>query len=232
MRKYVLASGLVIAAGLGAYVAIGAANMGQGPTLGRLERLPRYGGRASPIAVTGLTIAACTSGKTNTCLQSQTFNSATWTKSGGGGSTAPTVTANAGVAPDGTTTADRVQFNLTALNGYSVIYQAGACPNATASSAGVYYKAFGANCTTYFCHATVTNTENCVAFTATSTWQRFTDNNRTASSDRTIYIGNLSYSTGVPGTAACDVLLWQADCQDSTTLGGPILTTTDPVICP
>jgi hypothetical protein len=48
----------------------------------------------------------------NSCLQSTAFDDATWTKSGSGVALAPVVTANFAVAPDGTTTADRIQFDL------------------------------------------------------------------------------------------------------------------------
>lgn len=48
----------------------------------------------------------------NLLRQSQTFDSATWTKTNTGGGASPTVTADYAVAPDGTMTADRVQFSL------------------------------------------------------------------------------------------------------------------------
>ena len=50
----------------------------------------------------------------NLLLRSQEFDNASWAKTAGGTASIPVVTANAATAPDGTTTADRVQF---ALNG-------------------------------------------------------------------------------------------------------------------
>lgn len=52
--------------------------------------------------------------RTNTCLRSAEFDNSYHTKGNGGTGSVPTVTANAGTAPDGTATADRIQF---ALNG-------------------------------------------------------------------------------------------------------------------
>lgn len=52
--------------------------------------------------------------RTNLLLRSEEFDNASWVKENAGVGSVPTVTPNAGVAPDGNTTADRVQF---ALNG-------------------------------------------------------------------------------------------------------------------
>jgi hypothetical protein len=51
-------------------------------------------------------------GSQNLCLQSQTFDNASWVLDNSG-ATNPTVTANYGTAPDGTSTADRIQLNKT-----------------------------------------------------------------------------------------------------------------------
>lgn len=53
---------------------------------------------------------------TNLLLRSQEFDNAAWTKVSGGNGADPTVTANAAVAPDGTTTADEIVFNRGASN--------------------------------------------------------------------------------------------------------------------
>lgn len=52
------------------------------------------------------------SGTTNVSLASQDITAAAWNVSSGGSSTAPTRTADTSVAPDGTTTADRVQTSV------------------------------------------------------------------------------------------------------------------------
>jgi hypothetical protein len=50
----------------------------------------------------------------NLLLRSEEFDNASWVKLLLGAAIAPVVTANAGTAPDGTTTADRVQFDIVA----------------------------------------------------------------------------------------------------------------------
>ena len=69
--------------------------------------------------------------RTNLCLQSQTFDNASWTWN------AATISANAAVAPDGTTTADKLVE--TATNDWHVVYQAGFALAANTHS--VYAKA-------------------------------------------------------------------------------------------
>ena len=66
---------------------------------------------------------------TNTCKQSQTFNSATWTKSAGA------VTADATTAPDGTSTADL--FTPTATSAFHYMYGTGSGTNAAGTQS--YY---------------------------------------------------------------------------------------------
>ena len=68
---------------------------------------------------------------TNLCLQSQTFDNATWAKSN------VTVTADAAVAPDGTTTADRIEVTAAAS---TTLYQQNITATATAATASIYVK--------------------------------------------------------------------------------------------
>jgi hypothetical protein len=49
---------------------------------------------------------------TNSCLQSTAFDNASWAKTGSGLALVPVVTPDFAIAPDGTLTADRVQFDL------------------------------------------------------------------------------------------------------------------------
>jgi hypothetical protein len=73
---------------------------------------------------------------TNICLQSEDF-ATTWTKSG------TTVSADAAVAPDGTTTADEITFTTGA--GYNSIYQSVTVVDATSYTASVFAKAGATN---------------------------------------------------------------------------------------
>src|SRR5688500_13085954 len=55
--------------------------------------------------------------RTNLMVRSQEFDNAVWTKNATGAGVAPVVTANYAVAPDGTTSAERVQFSATPSSG-------------------------------------------------------------------------------------------------------------------
>jgi hypothetical protein len=63
---------------------------------------------------------------TNLLLRSEEFDNASWTNVVGGTGVAPIVTANAGIAPDGNTTADRIQLNVgagTLTTDFSILNQ-------------------------------------------------------------------------------------------------------------
>jgi hypothetical protein len=57
------------------------------------------------------------SGRRNLLTRTEEFNNAAWAKAAQGDGVAPVVTANAGLAPDGTTTAERVQFSRGTVGG-------------------------------------------------------------------------------------------------------------------
>jgi hypothetical protein len=112
-----------------------------GPTLGQVGAGALYGMKHESVSVTRASTKTCVkadgsvvsvgSGKpcvepkglliepahTNLCLRSQEFDNAAWAKNSGGASSAPVVTANAAVAPDGTMTADRVDFSAVNASG-------------------------------------------------------------------------------------------------------------------
>ena len=62
--------------------------------------------------------------RTNEALRSSDWANAVWVGASGGVA-APTITADQAVAPDGTTTADRIQVPATTSGQYSYIYQSG-----------------------------------------------------------------------------------------------------------
>lgn len=168
--------------------------------------------------------------RTNNCPRSQSFDNATWAKIGSGAA-APIVTANAAVAPDGTTTAEEVVFAATpnTANRSSVVDIAGACAG-TRDSAGVYVKGASGSGTLQVCMDTggSPGEANCTSSVYVSTsWSRISRNNQTGRTR--ILIGNVTNNAGI-SQSANDVFLWQADCQPNTTtnpvLGEPILTTT------
>jgi len=81
--------------------------------------------------------------RTNLCLRSQTFDNASWTKAAGGGASVPVVTADQGVAPDGTTTADKVVF-VAPVSGDISTLSAAPATGAGTYTGSIYIKAFAA----------------------------------------------------------------------------------------
>jgi hypothetical protein len=156
--------------------------------------------------------------RTNLILQSQNFDNASWVKTGAGGAPAPIVTANAGVAPDGTTTADRVYFDTTGGTA-SVLGQSIA--GAIGYTFSIYLKSnTGTNQTIYLRSdsSPITGT----TITATNTWQRFTFTAPTWSST-TRDIGLDLRSTLA---ATSDLLVWGAQWEASDIATDYIPTTT------
>ena len=80
----------------------------------------------------------------NLLTYSQEFDNAAWTKSASGGATAPAVTANTTVAPDGTTTADTVVFVAPVSGDRSNIVNTPSITNGVACNGSFYVKADGA----------------------------------------------------------------------------------------
>jgi hypothetical protein len=144
------------------------------------------------------------------------FDNAAWGKTAAGVAIAPTVTANAGIAPDGTTTADRIQFDCT--NTGSSANRSSVTQNFTATTgvsytSSIYIRAFDAGnvgrtvrITSDFIGTTV--------YTLTADWQR-------------VVIGGTSSGTGsnlvieTRGTftqQTADILLWGAQLEVGSTV--------------
>lgn len=150
-------------------------------------------------------------GRTNTALRSQELDNTTvWTDFTGGGAAAPTRTANAATAPDGTATADRLQFAATntASSQVSAVYQATGCTGVgTAVSRSFYVKGVsGSGTIAYYAGSGSVVTCNYVS----SSWTRCRQENNTTSSG--FAIGNIS-SGGNPSRLANDVYVWGAQCE-------------------
>lgn len=158
------------------------------------------------------------SARTNSLLRSEQLDNAAWTKLGAGGPAAPTVTADFAVAPDGTTTADRVQVNACAgAATASVVFQdytgtaatwAGAPyikGNGTSGSISVYY---------YDATAGAGTAIQC-SFVA-ATWTRCVGLTR-AFANVTHRFGmgciNDAVITGSTNTGAVDVLVWSSQSE-------------------
>jgi len=153
--------------------------------------------------------------RTNLLRYSEDFGSVVWAKAVGGTASAPVVTVNAGVAPDGTTTADRIQFALnggTSSGDRSDVTQNVTVPSLTTTSRLVYIKSntsqsydlvFGSNAPT----STTTK------ITVTPEWQRFDLNHTANATSSNIYFG-LRNAGGVTGVSdSADVLVWGAQLE-------------------
>lgn len=154
------------------------------------------------------------SSRTNSALRSESFDNAAWTKGGGAGSAVPTVTADYAVAPDGTTTAERVQFDACASAGqYSAVY-------ATA------LKAAGVGAGSVFCRGTssaqtisvcawggVTTNTVCTQVTCPAdSWSRPVAIGTSANTGLVLGCDNEGF-TGGGNTGTADVLLWGAQLE-------------------
>lgn len=141
--------------------------------------------------------------RTNVALRSEEFDNAAWTTLGSG-TTYPVVTANQAVAPDGTTTADRVDLGATTGGQRSVLYQV---PGLTvASSTSVFVKGVSGSGTMDVCslgHCTP------CAFVSTS-WTRCADEGVTWSAGTSPFFGNTSSDNGGTARPAQSVYLWGA----------------------
>ena len=137
----------------------------------------------------------------NLVQYSEEFDNAYWSKIGVGTGSAPTVTANYGVAPNGTNTADRVVFNTgagTSSSDRSILRLSGAVLNN--------------NCTGSFYIKSNTGSSQNIGFhngsqidvkTVTTSWQRY--DTFISSSVSFFGLENLG-SNSTAGT--CDVLVW------------------------
>jgi hypothetical protein len=149
------------------------------------------------------------SSRQNRWLRSQEFDNASWTKTGITDA-APTVTANFADAPDGTTTAERIQFAATtgAANDSSV--EQFISTGAGQLSVSVYVKGNGTSGTIDLCSYATTWACTPCAFVSAS-WTRCTLDNRAALAvSNYIQLGNVSYHNGGTLRSAADVLVWGA----------------------
>jgi hypothetical protein len=141
--------------------------------------------------------------RTNDVLRSQEFDNAAWVKANSVVA-APIVTADQAVAPDGTTTADRVQFAASTGAQYSVVDQAGATAAYTGS---IFVKGNGTSGSIdldcWNSSANVCTTCNFVA----GSWVRCSCSNTLLGATLFI-VGNYSAGCGTGARSAQDVFLW------------------------
>jgi len=156
----------------------------------------------------------------NILLQSSAFDDAAWTLEHVV-QPVPTVTANAGVAPDGNSTADRIQFPATGAGEDSAIRQDTAAGGTY--SAGVYIKGFGGTSGTVdFCTYDGGAWQCTACNFVGSAWTRCVHENYSANTYW--LLGNAGFRSG-NAHVANDVLVWGGDFQPYTKLFSHVDTT-------
>ena len=165
-------------------------------------------------------------GATNLALRSQEFNDASWGKVGAGTGSAPVVTANDAVAPDGTMTADLIVFDRGAGNtstDRSVITQAPTVVNATAYTASLFLKAATAgDVGKQIAIRGVAAAGSYLVVTLTANWVRYSRTETSVSTTGNIELANRGTFT-VDNTVSVHV--WQAQLETGSVATSPIVTT-------
>jgi hypothetical protein len=144
---------------------------------------------------------------TNTTLRSEEFDNAAWA-SNNSGVALPTVTANASVAPDGTTTADRIQIPAVTAGQYSQLYQLNACPAGT-QNPSIWVKGNGAAGDFHFKIGTTCST--CTY--ANGVWARCKPGIAAAGN---LHLAIANDGPGCGANDAVDAFIWGAQCEAGT----------------
>ena len=143
--------------------------------------------------------------RTNDVLRSQELDNAAWSAASSGVAV-PTVTADQAVAPDGTTTADRLQIPATVNPQYSYVFQGGL--SAVQRATSLYVKGNGTSGTINLLSGSTPN--DCTLCTYNSTtWTRCSLVSAGATATF-LFIGNDSNSAvcGTASRGAQDVFVW------------------------
>ena len=113
--------------------------------------------------------------RTNLITQSQNFADVSWAKLGLGAGSAPVVTANAGISPEGINNATRVQFNCggTTSSDRSILQKASvSITNTTNYAATIYVKAYSSGEVGKQLRFISESAVNQITITLTDSWQR------------------------------------------------------------
>lgn len=158
--------------------------------------------------------------RVNKLLWSEGFDNAVWVNSAIGVASAPVVTANAGLAPDGTMTADRVQL---ALNGGSTSGDISNIGQVTVSTVGLRFGVWlKSNTGGNQIIALFTSNGQGANITVTPAWQFFTHSSA--------FVGSSSSGFRIRGsfghTDAADVLAWGTQLADTEAALGEYIKTT------
>ena len=151
-------------------------------------------------------------GRRNLLTWSEDFSNAEWLKLNAGTGVAPVVTANAGTAPDGTTTADRIVFNRgagTTNADVSRIFREVPDPATGVSTNSVYLRSFD-GVSTYSLQI-INGVDTTDVVTVTGTWQRFSVSSPGTTTNFQIR------ARGDTTQQTADVLVWGAQGEHGST---------------
>ena len=146
------------------------------------------------------------SSRTNSALRSEELDNAVWLQNADSAARNSTVTANQAVAPDGNTTADRLDLVATTGAQFSSRQQSAACP-ATAQGMSVYLKSVTTGDSLDLC-------DNATCITCThvpGSWTRCVGSVAIVAAGA-FTIGNMTVSTGTPRNAQ-SVYVWGLQCE-------------------
>jgi len=156
---------------------------------------------------------------------SEDFADISWTKSGQGFGNTPTVTSNAATAPNGTLTADRVQFSRTSLTSTSrSTFRQSVTTQQANSNGSIWLKSFDGT-TQYVTLVNAAANNGSIQVEVTNEWKRFdTTFSGVVSTSQSLWVGLFDQLSTV---LTADVLVWGAQLElgSAATTYQPIATT-------
>jgi hypothetical protein len=161
--------------------------------------------------------------RTNGTIRSQQIDNAAWLPQGAGAAI-PVVTADQAVAPDGTTTADRVVIAACPAGGnYSIVQGSGSVQ--TNASTSLYVRGNGSSGNLGIVINSVGGPNGFVSCAYTSaSWTRCTLSASGAAATTQLIFGCGNAILGMTQTGAADVFVWGAQMEEGTYATSPIPT--------